>query len=108
MQPTIGRIVHYVLTEQDANAINKRRKDRAVHVNSTGYVDTGYIAHVGNEVREGDVFPAIIVRVWEAAGSINAQVLLDGADTYWITSRAEAPADVPSAPNGSWFWPPRV
>lgn len=107
MQPTIGRVVHVVLTALDANAINKRRKDRALHIKSTEYVDTGYVAHVGNEVREGDVFPAIIVRVWPG-GLINAQVFLDGADTYWITSRAEAPADAPSAPYGAWFWPPRV
>lgn len=87
MKMSIGRIVLYTLSEQDATAITKRRSDTA---------------HVGNQVREGDVFPAVIARVWEAAHSANLKVLLDGTDDYWATSVSEG--DKPR----SWSWPPRL
>lgn len=87
--PTIGRIVHYKLAEHDAASINaKRLKD------STS----------GNLAVEGDVYPAIIVRTWgeHAGASVQLQVLLDGPDTYWATSRLEGETA------GSWSWPPRA
>jgi hypothetical protein len=31
MKPTIGRIVHYKLTEQDAQAINLRRREACAY-----------------------------------------------------------------------------
>lgn len=100
--PTIGRIVHFKLAENQAEAINRRRLDFAKYRSTDpAYSDTGYVAHFGNEVRAGDVFPAIIVRVW-GGGLINAQVFLDGTDTYWATSAAEGDHD------GGYFWPPRV
>lgn len=100
MKPSIGRIVHYTLSNQDAQAINKRRADFYHHRGTAGYADTGYIAHYGNEAREGDVYPAVIVRVWDS--SQNLKVLLDGSDDYWATSRTEG-----EGPN-HWSWPPRV
>lgn len=101
MQPSIGRIVHYRLTEQDANDINRRRKD--FHTSRSAEDRTGFVGHVGNSAAEGDPYPAIIVRVWnESTTTCNLQVLLDGADTYWATSRAEG-----NKP-GTWAWPERV
>lgn len=104
--PSMGRIVHYALSDREATAINKRRDDFAKHLQSQGYADTGYIAHYGNQVREGDVFPAVIVRVWPHPDpthtSTNLKVLLDGADDYWATSRTEGEGP------GHWSWPPRV
>ncbi|HEY9473021.1 MAG TPA: hypothetical protein VIS06_04110 [Mycobacteriales bacterium] len=89
--PTIGRIVHYRLSAQDAAIIRDRRAATGAH---------------GNPALEGDVYPAEIVRVFGPADNpdraVNLQVGLDGEDTYWATSRTEG--DGP----GTWFWPPRV
>lgn len=102
MKPTIGRIVHFTVTEAQADAINKRRRDFHKHrALDAQYADTGYVAHFGNEVRAGDVFPATIVRVFDV-GSVNLQVQLDGTDTFWATSAAEGDQA------GNWSWPPRA
>lgn len=113
MTPSIGRVVHYTLTEQDAQAINKRRTDYDLFrrqfsgpsAPGTAGAD-GHQAHVGNRAEEGQVFPADVVRVFpggsEVNGVCNLQVKLDGNDTYWATSRVEG--DKP----GTWAWPPRV
>lgn len=100
MKPTIGRIVHFTVTEAQAEAINKRRQDFENYRRTTG-LDTGHVAHVGNPVRAGDVFPATVVRVWPG-DLVNLQVHLDGSDAYWATSVSEG-----DDPN-SWSWPPRV
>ena len=110
MKPTIGRIVHYRLSQYDADAINKRRADfQAFRSNFSGPSDPGqagadgHMAHVGNHATAGDVYPAVIVRVWnEPTITVNAQVHLDGNDVYWATSRTEG--DQP----GQWTWPPRA
>ncbi len=100
MIPSIGRIVHYRLATWDVEAINRRRADAA----DAGRRDDGAQVHTGNQVSEGDVFPAMIVRCWgEIEGSmVNLQVFLDGNDTYWATSRVEGDA------LAHWFAPPRV
>jgi len=110
MRPTVGRTVHYVLSEGDADAINVRRRDfRAFeaghkHPHEPGQpAATGHIAHVGNEAREGDACAAVVVRVFHpSVSTANLQVLLDGNDHYWATSRMEG--DGP----GHWQWPPRA
>lgn len=95
-EPTIGRTVHYRASADDAVRINKRRKDA---YKSGAYAqEDGTIAHVGNDVAEGQVFPAVIVRVWNV-GSVNLQVLMDGNDVYWATSRSEGEDP------GQWAWP---
>lgn len=105
--PTIGRIVHYTLNEQDAAVINKRRKD-AKNLNGAGVTlasqELGPQIHIGNDAREGDTYPAVIVRVWgdQLQSACNLQVLLDGNDVYWATSRSVGEGA------GSWCWPPRV
>lgn len=80
MIPTPGRIVLYTLTEWDVKTIEAQRS-----------VVAGYR---GNPVRPGDVYPLLIARVWSEAegGSVNGQVLLDGNDTLWVTSRIEGDA----------------
>jgi hypothetical protein len=104
--PTIGRIVHYKLNAADADAINQRRADYAAHQRIVIPGDpgkdgrTGHVAHVGNHVHAGDVYPATVVRVNDP--SVNLQVHLDGTDTYWATSRAEGDGE------GSWAWPARA
>lgn len=101
MKPSIGRIVLYTLTEDDAQAINKRRVDFDQHRKTDAYTDTGYVAHYGNEARAGDTYPAVVIRVW-SDDLVNAKVLLDGTDTYWATSRPQGDEA------GHWNWPPRV
>jgi len=98
--PTIGRIVHYKLTEQDAVRINKRRRDWEQNVLMNGTPEDGYQAHFGNNAEAGQVYPADIVRVWPD-NPVNLQVKLDGNDVYWATSRIEG------AEEGQWSWPSR-
>lgn len=81
----IGEIVHYTLGEMDAKAINDRRKIAEGHGHRINL--PGVQIHNGNQVKEGDVFPAVIVRDW--GGCVNLKVLLDGDDSYWATSRSE-------------------
>jgi hypothetical protein len=110
MQPTIGRVVHYTLNNADAQAINVRRADfqafqrSHAHPHEPGQPGaTGHVAHVGNTAVAGQVFPATVVRVFDpSTTTANLQVLLDGNDTYWATSRVEGDTA------GTWAWPARV
>lgn len=86
-RPSIGQIVVYVLSSDDADAINRRRDGSQVHV--------------GNEVSAGDHYPMVITRVWAYDG-VNGQVFLDGNDLYWTTSVAEGEDEL------TWHWPERV
>ena len=108
MKPTIGRIVHYKASAYDAEQINQRRSDAGQFTRSLTHPiisgehgRSGHVLHTGNPVREGDTFPAHVVAVWGDGSVVNLQVVLDGNDTYWATSRAEG--DQP----GFWSWPPR-
>lgn len=103
MQLTVSRIVHYTLTQQDADAINKRRRDASDSRRSL--VGDGVLIHFGNSVSEGDVLPLLVVKVWEN-GLINGQVFLDGNDTLWVTSIHEGSED--EGYLGHWSWPTRV
>lgn len=107
--PSIGRIVHYVLTEQDVDAINRRRADAARNMSHHRERADGSQVHFGNSVAAGDVFPLVITRVWSGSG-VNGQVLLDGNDTLWVTSRVnnEERDAADKCQPGSWHWPPRV
>ena len=102
---SIGRIVHYTLSEHDAEAINKRRKD-AKNLNGAGVTlasqELGAQIHVGNEVRAGEQYPATIVRVFQSANSANLRVWLDGNDDFWACSVSEGDG------GRHWNWPPRV
>lgn len=100
MQPSIGRIVHYKLTADDAAAINRRRVADVGH--SEDWPE-GAQAHVGNPASEGQIVPAIVVSQLTGDPTVvNAQAFLDGNDSYWITSVHEG------TDNGQWSWPPRV
>lgn len=83
--PTVGRIVHYRLSESDVALIAAKRKAGGTF---------------GNGVREGDTYPMLIVRVWNPT-LVQGQVFLDGPDTLWATSVAEG--DGPR----TWSWPKR-
>jgi hypothetical protein len=93
--PTIGRIVHYKLSEADAEQVNRRREDAHRHyrgpVGSATIEFTGDQRHIGNRVQEGDVYPMLIVRTWGSTpeSAVNGQVFLDGNDVLWVTSVGE-------------------
>lgn len=101
MNPTIGRIVHYRLGDQDAAQINKQRADAYDHLSEHRTNSNGVVLHIGNSVQPGDVYPLVITRTW-GGSSVNGQVLLDGSDTLWVTSVTEGEG------TRNWFWPPRV
>lgn len=105
MKPSIGRIVHYKLNKSDAQDINRRRHEfmtfQREYADNLNPGATGHIGHTGNAVRPGDVYPAMIVRVFEGNPHdvANLQVHLDGNDSFWATSRHEGNDE------GEWAWP---
>lgn len=101
--PTIGRVILYCLSAEDAEQINRRRTSGGAiyeRIQQDKW-PLGAQAHIGNTVLEGDVFPGIVVRTW-SGDMINAQILLDGNDTYWATSRHVSDGPIP----GSYHWMP--
>lgn len=91
MTPTVGRIVHYQLTEHDVariDALRAEREDRA-----------------GNSHVEGQIVPLTIVRTWGSNpdSSFNGRAALDGPwPDLWITSTS-----IGDGP-GRCAWPPRA
>lgn len=102
MKPTIGRIVHYTLSAQDANEINRRRTSAYSIAERIGEDKwpLGAQAHIGNQAYAGTVLPMIITAVFSET-LISGQVFLDGNDTIWKTSIFEGEAE------GFWKWPAR-
>ncbi len=112
-KPTLGRIVIFKLSEQNATEINRRRTTphsiaERVKLNWQNQVmwPLGAQAHIGTEVKAGDEFPATVVKVYELEATedehdINLQVLLDGSDNYWARSVVEGDGE------GQWHWPVR-
>jgi hypothetical protein len=98
--PSIGRLVHYRLSADDATQINRRRTDgRAIRERLEQVVMTstpparyawpeGAQAHIGNTASEGDTFPMLITRVCgdTPSSAVNGQAFLDGNDVLWVTS----------------------
>lgn len=88
----IGRIVHYRLSVDDADAINRRRtsgQSIAERMLARPRVwHTGAQAHIGNFASVGDVFPMMITKTWgdDPRNAVNGQVFLDGNDVLWATS----------------------
>lgn len=109
MTITIGRIVLYTLTEQDAVEINRRRTHGSSiteRIRASAW-PAGAQAHIGNHVHAGQVVPLIVARVWPDeygpdVHGVNGQAILDGNDTLWVTSAKEGTEP------GTWAWPPRV
>lgn len=104
MKPTIGRIVQYVLTDEDSIKINRRRTDGdsiASRIREDKW-PIGAQAHIGNKVVSGQTVAMVITAVW-ANERVNGQLLLDGSDTYWVTTVSKS-EEVPMAA-GTWCWP---
>ena len=94
MQPTIGRIVLYRLTERDVDFIEKGR---------VALPDFKW----GSDLAAGEYVPMMVTRV--AGGRINGRAMLDGTDTLWCkgVEQAETTPGL-DMPNGTWCWPPRA
>ena len=86
--PTKGRIVWYVLAADDAAKINKRRHDANAHLDYHRSNATGVMVHVGNEAKEGAIYPAMVVETFgdKPNSRVNLKVELDGNDSFWATS----------------------
>lgn len=85
--PKVGMVGLYRLSGQDVEAINRRRDD--ARGSGIARQQSGVQVHFGNAATSGQVFPMVIVSVWgdDAEALANGQVLLDGNDTLWVTSR---------------------
>lgn len=108
MDPTIGRIVLYTLSERDALEINRRRTTGPLiaerikkNTPDSSAWPLGAQAHIGDEVKEGDTFPMIVTRVFSSI-AISGQAFLDGNDCFWVTGATEGTGA------STWSWPPRV
>ena len=121
MEVTLGRIVFYKLSSDDATQINRRRTTgdsiaERIKNNNLPTIEPvlggepqeirqkwplGAQAHIGNSVAAGDVFPMLVTHVW-SPGYVNGQVFLDGNDCLWATSVIEGTGE------RQWSWPPRV
>lgn len=116
-----GRIVYYVFGEQQAAEVNRRRTtgksiaDRMkILVHTTGDEKlvgwpVGAQAHIGNEIKAGDIYPAMVIRVWGSGGCSNLKVFLDGSDDFWATSINYHEAPVPENDTEpvfphTWHW----
>ena len=103
---SIGKIVKYRLSKEDAISVNKRRtssRSIAIRMQEDKW-PLGAQAHIGNLSAEGDEFPMIIVAVYphefgQDIPGVNGQVFLDGNDTFWVNSVREGQY------NGQWHWP---
>lgn len=111
MKPTIGRIVHYTLSDTDAQAVNRRRttgKAIAERI-PEGRWPVGAQAHIGRDVAAGEVYPMLITFVPAPKENemtpVSGRVFLDGSDELQV--RAEQVATGSSDANGLWQWPAR-
>ncbi|MDP6801123.1 MAG: hypothetical protein QF744_15040 [SAR202 cluster bacterium] len=101
MKPSIGRTVHYRLTEEEALATNKRRADADQNRETMRATRPGFQAHVGNVAAPGDVV-AMVITGTVTSHVVNGQAFLDGNDSLWVMAAYEG--DGP----GKWAWPERV
>lgn len=101
-KPRRGMTVDYVLSREDAAAINARRAHAAAKARDEGHT---HPTHVGNSAAAGDVRPMVITQVWsdkpEPHHAVNGQVQLDGNDLHWVTSRQQHTGDVGPDHNGT-------
>lgn len=86
----IGRIVHYRVSQNDVATIQQQRKlFRALELDPLAG---------GNDVRSGEVFPAIVVKTFSPEQA-SLRVMLDGPDDLWTTSKTLGDSE------GQWQWP---
>jgi hypothetical protein len=89
MQPTIGRILIYRLSDSDIKQINDGPQ---------GNLNTHSV---------GQELPLIVCVVWpdefgQGKAGVNGWLFLDGGRSLWLTSVGEGDG------NGQWHWPVQV
>ena len=106
---TVGRMLHYVVSEFDAAQIKQQRNDRAPE-NKDGTWNP-----MGNSVDAGQHLASVVVYVWNKdSGMVNLKCLLDGYDDFWATnimpdSAYEAREGEDREPNThTWHWIEKV
>ena len=99
-----GRVVNYVLSEQDHVEVLRRRTDpNGIRGRiEEGTWPFGAMAHIGNPVLGGDILPAMVVKV-HPDDTVNLKVMLDGTDVLWV----QAVALDETKAQGTWHWIPR-
>ena len=99
-----GRIVYFVFNEQSAAEVMRRRTTAAAISERMRAIPpawpAGAQAHIGNSVKAGDIYPAMVLRVWGESGCSNLRVFLDGSDDYWTTSINHDPEKA----QFTWHW----
>lgn len=103
MQPTIGRTVHYVLSQADVDRIIDGRADAISDAQARNRE-----VCFGDPVAEGDILPMIIVKVHETSEDnlVNGHIFLDGTDVLWRENIPAATLD--DGYIGRWSWPPQL
>lgn len=91
--PTVGRIVHYLLSEEDVARILDQLSHNPPDVSAQF-----------NEPRLGQPYAAMVTSVNDhpVHSDVNLSVWLDGPANYFAPSRREGTQP------GTWCWPPRV
>jgi len=93
-----GRIVHYVLTDQNAVVINTSRLARTGNLLGVQY-------HEGSHASEGDHVPMIMTGIFQnyfgpGQPAVNGQCFLDGNDSLWVRNcRYDE-----NKTAGTWHW----
>jgi hypothetical protein len=99
-----GRIVYFVFNEQAAKEVMRRRTTAGAIAERMRAIPpawpAGAQAHIGNDITAGDIYPAMVLRVWGSGGCSNLRVFLDGSDDYWATSINHDPAKA----EYTWHW----
>lgn len=113
-----GRIVLFVVDEESAAAIARRRTTSDSILERMQKTPpewpAGAQAHMGYEVKAGDVVPSIVTCV-HGPECVNLKVFLDGTDVLWVTSALldagttpdptpEVPSPVTTYTPRSWHW----
>jgi len=89
-----GRIVHYVLSEEDCDVIERGRRNLLVD-------SLGNNVWYGQTIKPGDHCVAIVVRVRAVDNAANLRILLDGTDEHY---RFGIYKGCESDLRGTWHW----
>lgn len=102
-KPYIGAVLQYVLDEENADHINRRRTTGADIAQRQNWPQ-GAQAHIGRFAEAGQVCALIVTETHDDGAFVNGQVLLDGNDTLWVTTVEELDENR-GVREGGWRWP---